>query len=128
MDGAPGVPQSLMKYMFLIYSDESIPLSSHDLAEITAGHTAVMADARAKGKLVAAEPLRSSRHATTVRKGIVTDGPFAEAKEQLAGYYILDVESQEEAIEWAHRIPTGCKGGPGAVEIRPLPGLPKAMA
>jgi hypothetical protein len=52
------------------------------------------------------------------------DGPFAETKEQLAGYYILDCENLDEAIEWAAKSPTACKGGEGCIEIRPLPGLP----
>ena len=59
-----------------------------------------------------------------VRKSLITDGPFAETKEQLAGYYILDCENLDEAIEWAAKIPTACKGGEGCIEIRPLPGLP----
>ena len=66
--------------------------------------------------------------ATTVRvnggKPLVTDGPFAETKEQLAGYYILDCEDLDEAIAWAARIPTACKGGEGCIEIRPIMGLP----
>jgi hypothetical protein len=57
-------------------------------------------------------------------KPMITDGPFAETKEQLAGYYILDCENLDEAIEWAAKIPTACKGGEGCIEIRPLPGLP----
>jgi len=58
-------------------------------------------------------------------KVLLTDGPFAETKEQLAGYYILDCANLDEAIEWAARIPTGCKGREGCIEIRALPGLPK---
>ncbi|HUN67912.1 MAG TPA: YciI family protein, partial [Burkholderiales bacterium] len=65
--------------------------------------------------------------ATTVRlrdgRPLITDGPFAETKEQLAGYYILDCKDLDEAIEWAARIPTGCKGREGCIEIRPMPGL-----
>jgi hypothetical protein len=57
-------------------------------------------------------------------KSLITDGPFAETKEQLAGYYILDCKHLDEAIEWAAKIPTSCKGGEGCIEIRPLPGLP----
>ncbi len=55
---------------------------------------------------------------------MVTDGPFAETKEQLAGYYILDCENLDDAIEWAAKIPTRCRGGDGCIEVRPLPGLP----
>jgi hypothetical protein len=55
---------------------------------------------------------------------LLADGPFAETKEQLAGYYILDCANLDEAIEWAARIPTGCKGAEGCIEIRALPGIP----
>jgi hypothetical protein len=48
------------------------------------------------------------------------DGPFAETKEQLAGYYILECNDLDEAIDWAKRIPTACQGGEGSVEIRPV--------
>ena len=50
----------------------------------------------------------------------VTDGPFAETKEQLAGYYLLDCKDLDEALEWAAKIPTACGGGSGCVEVRPI--------
>ena len=69
-------------------------------------------------------PLKYTSSATTVRvrdgKALVTDGPFAETKEQLAGYYILECENADDAIEWAKKIPTGCQGGEGCIEIRPI--------
>ena len=65
--------------------------------------------------------------ATTVRvaggRTLTTDGPFAETKEQLAGYYIIDCKDLEEAKAWAARIPTSCFGDEGAIEIRPLRGI-----
>ncbi len=51
---------------------------------------------------------------------LVTDGPFAETKEHLAGYYILECENLDEAIDWAAKIPTACQGGEGCIEIRPF--------
>ena len=51
---------------------------------------------------------------------LVVDGPFAETKEQLAGYYILECRDLDEAIDWAEKIPTACAGGVGSVEIRPM--------
>ncbi len=64
------------------------------------------------------------RQATTVRvqngKVLVTDGPFAETKEQLAGYYILDCKDLDEALEWAAKIPISCGGASGCVEVRPI--------
>jgi hypothetical protein len=119
-----------MRYMMLIYSKErNADLSPEEAGQIMAGHRAVMEDASRKGILQGAEPLAPTMTATTVRmqdgKPLITDGPFAETKEQLAGYYILDCENLDEAIEWAAKIPTGCKGGDGCIEIRPLPGLPR---
>lgn len=115
-----------MKYMFLIYADESRVISSDELVELKARHAEVIRDATAQGILDRAEPLKSTRFATTVRKEngkrVVTDGPFAESKEQLVGYYILDLPSLEEAVQWAERIPAGPQGSEVAVEIRPLPG------
>jgi hypothetical protein len=78
--------------------------------------------------LRAADPLEPSATATTVRvqEGgvVVTDGPFAETKEQLAGYYILDCEDLDEALAWAAKIPTGCAGAAGCVEVRPIRQMP----
>jgi hypothetical protein len=69
-------------------------------------------------------PLEPTATATTVRvqngKVLITDGPFAETKEQLAGYYILDCQDLDEALAWAAQIPTGCRGGAGCVEVRPI--------
>ena len=117
-----------MRYMLLIYSKE-LPGGGRDLSQRNYdGHRALMDEAAGKGVLLAAEPLAPVSSATTVRvqdgQSMVTDGPFAETKEQLAGYYILDCKDVHEAVEWAKRIPTVCRGGEGAVEIRPLPGIP----
>ncbi len=118
-----------MRYMMLIYSKEQPGGLAGEAAQRNySGHMALMEEARRKGIFVAAEPLAPTSSATTVRvgegKALITDGPFAETKEQLAGYYILDCKDLDEAIEWAARIPTMCKGGDGCVEIRPLPGIP----
>jgi hypothetical protein len=118
-----------MRYMMLIYSKEQPGGLEGEAAERNyMGHLGLMQEAARKGIFVAAEPLAPTSTATTVRvengKALITDGPFAETKEQLAGYYILDCQNLDEAIEWAARIPTMCKGGEGCVEIRPLPGIP----
>jgi hypothetical protein len=60
-------------------------------------------------------------------KTLVTDGPFAETKEQLAGYYILDCADLDEALEWAAKIPTGFGGANGCVEVRPIHEFPKGQ-
>jgi len=118
-----------MRYMMLIYSKEQPGSLDQEAAERTyTGHLALMEEAARKGILVGAEPLAPTSSATTVRvesgKTLITDGPFAETKEQLAGYYILDCQNLDEAIEWAARLPTACRGKEGCVEIRPMPGIP----
>jgi hypothetical protein len=120
-----------MRYMMLIYSREGIELSEDDAARIRSSHATLMREATEKGVLVGAEPLSPTTSATTLRtrdgKVMVTDGPFAETKEQLAGYYIIDCKDLEEAKEWAAKIPTCRYQGDGCVEIRPMPGVAKIL-
>jgi hypothetical protein len=119
-----------MRYMMLVYTQEYAPerISPEEMENVKAAHFAVMDEARQKGIFHGAEPLKSTTTATTVRvqdgKSFTTDGPFAETKEQLAGYYILDCKDLDEAIEWASKIPSSCGGAAGCIEIRPLAGLP----
>jgi hypothetical protein len=114
--------------MFLIYSTETDNVMPEALQGVAQMHRAVMEQAEKKGILRGAEPLKPTSTATTVRRqngSILTiDGPFAETKEQLAGYYILDCTDLDDAIEWAKKIPTGCKGGEGCIEIRPIADIP----
>jgi len=115
-----------MRYMLLIYSNEKVAeaRSPEETQRVRAGHMTVMEETGRLGILRGAEPLEPTRTATTVRhdngKVLITDGPFAETKEQLAGYYILECKDLDEALEWAARIPTACQGGAGCVEIRPI--------
>ena len=113
-----------MRYIFLIYTREG----EGNGETVAARHFAVMDAASKRGVLVAAQPLQETDTATTVRvrggERMLTDGPFAETKEQLAGYYLLDCKDLDEAIEWAKQIPTTCQGGAGCIEIRPLQELP----
>jgi hypothetical protein len=116
-----------MKYMFLIYTPESkeTQMTGAELAEIMAGHMAVMEAMTKAGILHGSAPLKPTSMATTVRiqngKPLVTDGPFAETKEQLGGYYIIDCKDLDEAISWASKIPTKCGGGGyGCIEVRPI--------
>ena len=114
-----------MRYMFLIYSQETDePLSPEEFDRIASGHRNFMSEAGQKGILLGCEKLKPTRSATTVRTKdgllMTMDGPFAETKEQLAGYYILECKDLDEAIDWAKRIPTTCQGGEGSVEIRPV--------
>ena len=119
-----------MRYMMLVYSAEPPGgLKPEDAERVRFGHWRVMDEATQKGVLIGAEPLAPTSTATTVRiqsgKALVTDGPFAETKEQLAGYYIIECENLDEAIEWAAKIPTECQGGSGCIEIRPMRALPQ---
>ena len=112
-----------MRYLLLIYSDESM-LASMNEADMQADMAKWWEyDSAIKGAGAASsgEALQPTSTATTVRddggKPIVTDGPFAETKEQLGGYYVLDVENLDAAIEWAHKCPASQYG---KVELRPI--------
>jgi hypothetical protein len=121
-----------MRYMMLIYTTETT--NEHSPEEKMAGasaHIALMAETKRRGIFHAADPLEPTSTATTVRvkagKVMVTDGPFAETKEQLAGYYVLDCKDLDEAIEWASKIPTVCGGNMGCVEVRAIRQMPEAV-
>ena len=115
-----------MRYMLLVYTtEEAVEKMTPDQRQaLFEGHRAVMEETARRGILHGAAPLEPTRTATTVRmqsgKAMITDGPFAETKEQFAGYYVLECKDLDEAIEWASRIPSACGGGDGCVEIRPL--------
>jgi hypothetical protein len=109
-----------MKYMLLIYQDENVLTEA--AREACYGESAELArDLHASGNYLAASPLRSVSTATSVRvrdgKRLVTDGPFAETREQLGGYYLVDATDLDEAIDIAGRIP-GARFG--TVEVRPI--------
>ncbi len=113
-----------MRYIMLIYSREEEMATPEALGAVAETHRKLMSETQSRGILFGAEPLAPSMTATTVRaqdgKVVITDGPYAETKEQLAGFYILECADLDEALEWAARIPTGCQGGTGLIEVRPL--------
>ena len=113
-----------MRYMMLVYTREDVGLSPDEMEQVASTHRALMEETSQLGILHGAEPLALTSSAKTVRhqngQVMVTDGPFAETKEQLAGYYILDCKDLDEAIKWASRIPTECGGAQGSIEIRPF--------
>ncbi len=119
-----------MRYMLLIYSDEKAreAMSAEEWKKAGEQAWAIIDEATERGIFRGAEPLQPASTATTVRhtngKALVTDGPFAETKEQLGGYYILDCKDLDEALEWAAKIPAGCGGGTGCIEVRPMAELP----
>jgi hypothetical protein len=118
-----------MRYMMLVYTQETYEKTPEEMKAVVEGHWAVMEETSRRGILVDASPLTPTSTATSVRiengKPIVTDGPFAETKEQLAGYYILECADLDEAIQWAARIPSACGGASGCIEIRPLREMPR---
>jgi hypothetical protein len=112
-----------MKYAFTIYTDEAQreSASEEQMSEISRAYFELTQEMEQKGVLVAGDGLYPTSTATTVRvrdgERNVTDGPFAETKEQLGGFYVLDVKDLDEAIEWASRIP-GAQHG--SIEVRPV--------
>ncbi len=118
-----------MKYMLLIYADEQLWTDS--VREHCYGESTQLAQQlQQQGKYLAANPLQPTATATSVRmrdgKRLVTDGPFAETREQLGGYFLVEAKDLDEAIAIAEKIPGGRLG---TVEIRPvieIPNLPAA--
>ena len=114
-----------MQYMILIYGDEKnfAQLANNPEAQqqMYAAYRQYGADMRAAGVLRGGAELKPSSTATTVRvrnsKTVTTDGPFAETKEQLGGYYTIDVPNLDEAVKWAARCPAA-QGG--SIEVRPV--------
>lgn len=111
-----------MKYMMLIYGNETERAQAMSEADVQAELAAYGVFSGVAGqRIVSAEALHDVNAATTVRvregKTITTDGPFAETKEQLGGFYVLDCKDLDEAIELAAQIP-GVKDG--CIEIRPV--------
>lgn len=113
-----------MKYMLLIYADENA-WTEPERQDCYNESTDLCHHLAANGKFVSASPLQSvsTAHSVRVRDGrkIVTDGPFAETREQLGGYFMVEASSIDEAIEIAGRIPGARKG---TVEVRPVVELP----
>jgi hypothetical protein len=96
-------------------------LQPDERAEVLERYTAFAREAREAGVLVAGDEMAPTADATTGRvreaRVLVTDGPYAEAKEALGGYFLLECDSLHEAVEWAARIPAASHG---AVEVRPV--------
>jgi hypothetical protein len=116
-----------MKYMLLVYLDENC-LSETEREHCYVESAQLARDLNASGKYVSAGPLRPTTTATSLRvrsgKRLVTDGPFAETREQLGGYYLIDARDLDEAMTIAERIPVAKVG---TIEIRPvleISGLP----
>ena len=112
-----------MKYILLIYGSERVwgNMSKEEMEKVYAGHKAYGEAMTKAGVIRGGAELKPVTTATTVRfagsRPKTVDGPFAETKEQLGGYYIIEVGNLEQAIEWAEKMPGMTDG---AVEVRPL--------
>ena len=112
-----------MQYMLLIYDDETQwgRMSEEDRDGVMREYFEYTSQLRESGAYANGGQLQPTQTATTVRlrdgEQVVTDGPFAETKEQLGGFYIVEAETIDEAIEWAAKIPSARLG---SIEVRPL--------
>jgi hypothetical protein len=112
-----------MQYLLLIYGDQNgwESMSEEERGQVFQAYGTFTEDLEKSGAMVAGNALQPTETATTVRvrndETLTTDGPFAETKEQLGGYYLVDVNSIDEALEWAAKIP-GARHG--AIEVRPV--------
>lgn len=116
-----------MNYLLLIYSDEQAWTES-ERESCYHESNRLSHELHASGKVVAAMPLHPVGTATSIRvregKRLITDGPFAETREQLGGFFLIDVNDLDEAIEIAGKIPGARKG---TVEIRPVLQIPSLI-
>jgi hypothetical protein len=107
-----------MQFMLLIYSPVD---TTRDDPALTGRYMTLRAEMEESGALVAGDGLQDLDTATTVRvrdaETLITDGPFAETKEMLAGYFLVDVDDLDAALGWAAKIPGAEEG---SVEVRPL--------
>src|SRR5258708_15233201 len=119
-----------MRYLLLIYTPEVDEQPPDDVAAAShAAYAAFTADVKARGLFEAGEALTPTSTATTVRvvngETVTTDGPFAETKEALGGFYLIDARDLDEAIETAAKIPAAKEG---SIEVRPIWELPPEYA
>jgi hypothetical protein len=112
-----------MRYMLLIYGSEAQAalMTQEECMALMQAHAAFASEMQKRGLLTGGAPLQPTTTAKTVRirhgQTLITDGPFAETKEQLAGSYVLNCKDMDEAIEMASRIPDAVYG---SIEIRPV--------
>lgn len=112
-----------MKYVCMIYQDEAIlqKMSKEELGKMTVEYKAFTDAAQKSGQFILAQGLQPTHTATTVRvregKTLTTDGPFAETKEQLGSFYLIEAKDLNDAIQVASKIPSARLG---SVEVRPV--------
>jgi hypothetical protein len=108
-----------VKFLLLLYGDEAAEnaMTPAERRAIVERHIDWVTELRERGVLVSSEALTGSGDAVVVRGARVSDGPFAETKEQLGGFYLLECPNRDDAIAWARQAPPG----PGlVVEVRPI--------
>jgi len=112
-----------VQYLLLIYGDQNgwESMSEEERGQVFQAYGTFTQELEDSGAMVGGNALQPTETATTVRvrndETLTTDGPFAETKEQLGGYYLVDVNSIDEALEWASKIP-GARHG--SIEVRPI--------
>ena len=113
-----------MQYALLIYVAPWEP-NEEEQAEVMKAYNAFTADIVESGVMRGGEALEDAKTATSVRvrngQTLVTDGPFAETKEEFGGYYIIEAENLDEAVKWAAKIPGAERG---TIEVRPVWQIP----
>jgi hypothetical protein len=116
-----------MEYLLLIYTDEKAWAERSDGGRraVTREYDELADELRDHGRYITSAPLLPTTAASTVRvrddEQLVTDGPFADTREQLVGYFLIEAESDEEARSWAAKIPAARHG---SVEVRPVLQVP----
>ena len=110
-----------MKYALFLYDNEDFQtMTPEDQSAIVGEYAAYSEILEKAGAFVFGEPLDESARAKTLRTGgSVEDGPYADTKEQLGGFYVIEAASMDEAVEWARKCPSLRHGG--QVEVRPVP-------
>ena len=112
-----------MQYLLTIYIDESLggDVTPEQGMQMMAAYEALTAELKQSGAFLGGEGLQPTSTATTVRvrdgEPLLTDGPFAETREQLAGFYLLECADLDEAVRWAAKVPSVRSG---SVEVRPV--------
>ncbi len=113
-----------MRYMLLIYEDEKAMAGKapEEMEAMMGTWFRYTEDLRSSGRMIAGDALQPTTAATTVRVAangaLTSDGPFAETKEQLGGFYMINADNLDEAVEWAAKMPNLPEGG--SVEVRPI--------
>jgi hypothetical protein len=110
-----------MRYLLMICGDFSAELTPVEIEELTNAHMAFIAAAKSDGVYRSGEELEWSNTAATLRirngESLITDGPFAESKEQMGGFYVLDCKDRDEALRYAAMLHEAKEG---AIEVRPI--------